>query len=998
MPRRLYSLLLLALSLGQTSSDRTEPDLELLVSTDLSIGSGGKSTRAGLSSNGERHRDTGIEPAFDDISYSGSATPAAAAAPQLIDDPVDSPPPSPAAASPSSAPISAGRRAYARFGILPDAEGFDQADFWQRLADHLGVDARSIELTVSPAVDASRIIGVAARIALPADRAVAGAIIRLLSRPTPELSRALAVTLVHPPKLSPPPPPSPPPAVSVELEGTTADVDDPLATAPPTPPSPTPLAEASPPPAQTRLAAATEAAVPPSPFARSVSMRLITTGAAATFPADALRAVLASSVGVPSADIAITTSEATLASGAVGTFATATIRTRGASEAGAIATQLRRLTPTAISSALGIGAVKLTPPLVHTGTALSAALGGEADAEAPAETSTSSADDEDEAVAAKKAVPPATTRPRAATMLAAAAPAAELPQEREARAFGAHTISYGGKRTVPEAPSETERQTSGRTRPAAASSTPLLDLAASAHRSGVGMAALTSLSALGSAPSVAPDELIEQRLAAAPRASTQQQQHLGVLLSANFTILPPDSDATFDADGFAGRLARILRVNASDVEVETGSGPSPYAGSAVVTAAVVLPHELDAATGVDHAIRALRGGQREELSSLLAVSLLRDPELASAWVVIDPAATKHASRLHLPPPRVVQSSGTIAMPEPIQVAAARQPPHLAPAARASTVLQVQEEALPADLLHQQQPRKPSDDSLPTSLMFTSPKPVEAATEAATAAAPAPAATTAPAAEVNTSALMEATARRAVEQAFAAEQEAEDWRARAEAAERAKRDADSRAARALERERAAEARARNEASERRAVEEQARAAATSVVPATAAQAAPLPAIQPAATVDAAREIILANLTLRADLATFNTAAFLPRLAALLGVQPSDVEVLAMVPQHASRHAQRAALAASRAAAQALALVPEGLPSELTTKLHRIEEEATDAAAIAQQQSTGSLVLRISAVVSRGAGNALRADAQATSTALGVELLGPVAFETAAAMAG
>ena len=107
---------------------------------------------------------------------------------------------------------------------------------------------------------------------------------------------------------------------------------------------------------------------------------------------------------------------------------------------------------------------------------------------------------------------------------------------------------------------------------------------------------------------------------------------------------------------------------------------------------------------------------------------------------------------------------------------------------------------------------------------------------------------------------------------------------------------------------------------------------------------------------------------------------------------------MVPQHASRHAQRAALAASRAAAQALALVPEGLPSELTTKLHRIEEEATDAAAIAQQQSTGSLVLRISAVVSRGAGNALRADAQATSTALGVELLGPVAFETAAAMAG
>ena len=285
--------------------------------------------------------------------------------------------------------------------------------------------------------------------------------------------------------------------MSVELEGTTADVDDPLATAPPTPPSPTPLAEASPPPAQTRLAAATEAAAPPSPFARSGQHAPHHRRSGRDLPGrrssrgpriECWRAVGRHCHHHERSDAR------ERCGGYIrdGDHSNA----RGASEAGAIATQLRRLTPTAISSALGIGAVKLTSPLVHTGTALSAALGGEADAEAPAETSTSSADDdEDEAAAAKKAVPPATTRPRAATMLAAAAPAAELPQEREARAFGAHTISYGGKRTVPEAPSETERQTSGRTRPAAASSTPLLDLAASAHRSGVGMAALTSLSA-----------------------------------------------------------------------------------------------------------------------------------------------------------------------------------------------------------------------------------------------------------------------------------------------------------------------------------------------------------------------------------------------------------------------------------------------------------------------------------------------------------------------
>ena len=185
--------------LGPNHLRSTEPDLELLVATDLSIGSGGKSTRAGLSSNG------------------GAIVTRASSRP-LTTYPTAAarrPPPRRRRSSSTIPSIRlrhrqrprrrlplqsrAGRRAYARLGILPDAEGFDQADFWQRLADHLGVDARSIELTVSPAVDASRIIGVAARIALPADRALAGAMIRLLSRPTPEISRALAVTLVHPP-------------------------------------------------------------------------------------------------------------------------------------------------------------------------------------------------------------------------------------------------------------------------------------------------------------------------------------------------------------------------------------------------------------------------------------------------------------------------------------------------------------------------------------------------------------------------------------------------------------------------------------------------------------------------------------------------------------------------------------------------------------------------------------------------------------------------------
>ena len=134
---------LLVAPLARSDGDeRRGPDLELLVDAS-SWSSDGASTRNGVDL--RRGSDTGIEPAFDaggTTDASGGAT-VAVAAPQLIDDFADSPPPSPAAASPSSAPLSASatKHVRARFGVLPDAEGFDQVDFWQRLADMLKVRA-----------------------------------------------------------------------------------------------------------------------------------------------------------------------------------------------------------------------------------------------------------------------------------------------------------------------------------------------------------------------------------------------------------------------------------------------------------------------------------------------------------------------------------------------------------------------------------------------------------------------------------------------------------------------------------------------------------------------------------------------------------------------------------------------------------------------------------------------------------------------------------------
>ena len=141
MRRSLSLLAALAVPLARSDDDRrASPDLELLVSGDAAWSVVGGSTRSGLGS--RKGGDTGVEPAFDEsgAGYTGGgAGGRGMAAPQLIDDFDDSPPPSPAASSPSSAPLtpSSQRHAMVRFGVLPGPDGFDEVDFWQRLADLL---------------------------------------------------------------------------------------------------------------------------------------------------------------------------------------------------------------------------------------------------------------------------------------------------------------------------------------------------------------------------------------------------------------------------------------------------------------------------------------------------------------------------------------------------------------------------------------------------------------------------------------------------------------------------------------------------------------------------------------------------------------------------------------------------------------------------------------------------------------------------------------------
>ena len=88
----------------------------------------------------------------------------------------------------------------------------------------------------------------------------------------------------------------------------------------------------------------------------------------------------------------------------------------------------------------------------------------------------------------------------------------------------------------------------------------------------------------------------------------------------------------------------------------------------------------------------------------------------------------------------------------------------------------------------------------------------------------------------------------------------------------------------------------------------------------------------------------------------------------------------------------------AAAQALALMPEGLPSELTSKLRAIETEADDAARIAGAKTESRLAIHIAAVVSKAAATvdaaALHADVNALSSALGAEVLSPITFRMTA----
>jgi hypothetical protein len=184
---------LVAAPLARSDEDRSRqgPDLELLVSTDAPVAAG-RSTRSGLS--GGRNDDTGVEPGFDAsgaASYTGGKS-ASPAVPLLIDDLVDAPPPSPAAASPSSAPLAKERRAVIRFGVLQDSEGFDQVDFWQRLADYVGV--RVAILAPSP------------RRAPSASHAAPPLTVALLPLARPHPRRLSCLTPL--PRLPSPPPPS----------------------------------------------------------------------------------------------------------------------------------------------------------------------------------------------------------------------------------------------------------------------------------------------------------------------------------------------------------------------------------------------------------------------------------------------------------------------------------------------------------------------------------------------------------------------------------------------------------------------------------------------------------------------------------------------------------------------------------------------------------------------------------------------------------------------
>ena len=142
---------------------------------------------------------------------------------------------------------------------------------------------------------------------------------------------------------------------------------------------------------------------------------------------------------------------------------------------------------------------------------------------------------------------------------------------------------------------------------------------------------------------------------------------------------------------------------------------------------------------------------------------------------------------------------------------------------------------------------------------------------------------------------------------------------------------------------------------------------------------------------ANRLLLANITLRGELSSFETPRFLNNFAELVGTSAAKVEVLSIRALKAhNKAAYDAARYASKAAARALnALIPSGEPPELSAKLSAAQHEADAAAAIAN--GPNKIVLRVSALVPQSTnGAALSKPPTVLNTILGVELLKPIQF--------
>ena len=169
-----------------------------------------------------------------------------------------------------------------------------------------------------------------------------------------------------------------------------------------------------------------------------------------------------------------------------------------------------------------------------------------------------------------------------------------------------------------------------------------------------------------------------------------------------------------------------------------------------------------------------------------------------------------------------------------------------------------------------------------------------------------------------------------------------------------------------------------------------------------QAPPLEGRAASSPSPAAAQPLLANVTVRGELASFDVPAFSRRLAGLLGIAPEGLEVLGITPKRALGSSQREAVLASQQAVHAAAaLQPEALselPPEVAEALRKAEAAADEAADAAGKRAAEppSLLLRLSASVPHAslalATSTLHSEASALSAALGVEVLKPVAFAT------